>query len=193
MAKLILVVGPSGCGKSTLTEHLAEVLSLRFGASSCKTLRQDDYFTQDFKDYDNREDDSFETAEHIDWVKLRSDLGRLLSGSHIVIVEGHHVASREADLRRLASFAVIIEGNATVSRNRRLQRRRRSPEEHKKLARYFDNYVWPSHLKYGKPAQRQLGVELRQRKCPIQYVSSDDKRTAAQLAEDAFTTFFINT
>ena len=116
----------------------------------------------------------------------------MLSGSYFVIVEGHHVASSEADLRRLASFAIIIEGNAILSRNRRLQRRKRSPEEHKKLARYFDNFVWPSHLKYGKPAQNQLRVELRQRKRPILYVSSDDERTAAQLAQDAIKTFFIN-
>ena len=184
LAKVVLVVGPSGCGKSTLTTIMAEALS-------CSTIRQDEYFTQDFKDYEERQDDVFETAEHIDWVKIRANVRLRMSSERIVIVEGHHVASTEAGLREIASYVVIMEGSREVSRSRRLARRTRSPEEHAILARYFDRFVWPSFLKYGKPAHDELRAHCAQKNCPILCVPGNDVRTPAQLAKDVMKTFHL--
>jgi uridine kinase len=180
--KLVLIVGPSGCGKSTLATKLAESFCKHSGALSCSTIRQDEYFTQDFIDYAERQDDSFETAEHIDWVKLRADLRHAMSSSPIVIVEGHHLSSSEAGLGQLVSFAVIFEGNQGVSRSRRLSRRERSPKDLAVLTQYFDDYVWPAYLKYGKPAQDELRTECERRKCPMICVPGDDARSPDQLA-----------
>ena len=92
------------------------------------------------------------------------------------------VATDTAGLRGLASAAVVLEGTRSLCRTRRLDRRKRNPEEMVILAKYIDDVVWPAHLRYGVPAQNRLAEELGQ--AMVYRVPGDDQRAAGVLAND---------
>jgi uridine kinase len=153
---------------------------------SVVVIHQDHYFTQPFLSYKERVDDSYENDSGIDWDGLFADVQLQLDGVgddnngdtgsddgiKMVIVEGHllgHVAARFREkffaCEKVGVLAVLLEGCSREScKHRRLERKReRSEEEHRELAKYINDFVWPCFLKYGVPAmdalRRQFAVE----------------------------------
>ena len=188
-ACIILICGPSGCGKSSLADELVSGFNEYYSSQCCKVIHQDDYFTQDYEKYSDRRDDSFETAEHIDWSKLRYDIMIDRTINQVLLVEGHQIASEDANLRPIANAVIVFEGQHDISKQRRLERRTRDEADYSALAAYFDAFVWPAYLKYGKPAQDALKSECYERGCLVYSIEGNDTRTSKQLAQDVLLKF----
>ena len=172
---LLLICGPSGSGKSTLATAVLEQ------AADAAVIRQDDYFTQPFLPYSARVDDSFETAQHIDWDKLSTDTAA--QEAPVVVLEGHMVATQhqrmwqlcQAHSRRLV--CVVLQSSLVQCKQRRLFRRPRSDEDIAELKAYIEQYMWPAYLSHGVAAIEQLEST---RESPIVTIDTTDGRTAEE-------------
>ena len=129
-------------------------------------IHQDNYFLKEFIPYKYRTDDSYESESVVDWNQLRKDIIRTtasvspsFTGHHkktFVIVEGHILSSTSIMTNEIINafhniIIVLLSSTQEICHERRLNRRNdRSTKEREELSIYFESFVWPSYLKYGK-------------------------------------------
>jgi uridine kinase len=176
---LCIISGPSGSGKTSIATQLHKRLTLKKmnkdGVlisplkyhSTTIVLHQDNYFTLPFLSYNERKDDLYESDVGIDWDRLIVDIQSLASKhpSTLVIVEGHLLGTASKLFQSLFDsfdiLAVLINCGKQTCLDRRLQRKIRNADDSRELKKYYENFVWPSFLKYGIDSLNSLQMLCR--------------------------------
>lgn len=145
---VVLVCGASGSGKSTLAKILAERVPHAI------IIPQDGFFRgpKNWNYADEGLTDAHEAPSAVDFSRLRAAVCKASSAyvSALIILEGHVLLSDPATVA-LATAVVVLDGNADICRERRVQRKHRSEEEKQSIRRYFDTIVWPAYMRHTAP------------------------------------------
>ena len=153
-------------------------------SNNCVLIHQDHYFTQRFKNYADRTDDSFEGPAHLDFKQLYSDVRWAQSQHPIVVVEGHLIGTY-IPLYQSADLIITLSKSQAVCKRQRLNRKERTTEEYQQLEDYFDMFVWPGYVKYGMDQMEILATYCAQHQIGYININDEDKLSVSDIAEIA--------
>ena len=142
-AYFIGISGATQAGKTTLGEQLTQRLGAT-GASVC-LLHQDDYFNKK----QNNRTKMWDEPESVEHDKLRTAVHGARKSAAFIILEGFQALHDETLLSNM-DMCVMLNLDRATSRRRRLAAECQED--------YFDDHVWPNHIRYISTLKARTGA-----------------------------------